>query len=88
MNTLAKRVHNVAPDPVLLTFADDTSVTIAIRSAEFFQEEFQAEGVDRDDGTVYRLVTDGENDPLLAAREGDDGGWQLVGEIVAVEAAE
>lgn len=93
MNTLAKRVHNVAPDPVRLTFADDSTVTLAIRSAEFFQEAFQAEGVDEADGTVYRLVADGEDDPLLAARERDEddrsdvgGGWAVVGEVVAVEA--
>ena len=44
------------------------------------------EGIDGD-GTVYRLVTDGEDDPLLAAREGPDG-WQVVGEVVGVEAAD
>lgn len=86
MNTLAKRVYNIAPDPVRLTFDDDDAVTLDVRSAEFFQEEFQGEGVDRTDGTVYRLVSDGEDDPLLAASEGPDG-WQVVGEVVGVEAA-
>ena len=84
MNTLAKRIHNITPDPVRLTFADDSTVDLRMRSAEFFQEAFQAEGADGDDVT-YRLVTDGEDDPLVAGRERDSGGWESVGEVVAVE---
>lgn len=83
MNTLAKRVHNVTPNPVHLTFEDGDAVTLEMRSAEFFQEAFQAEGVDND-GVVYRLVTDGEDDPLVAGRQVDDG-WEAVGAVVDVE---
>jgi hypothetical protein len=86
MNTLAKRIHNVTPRDVRLTFDDDATVVLEMRSAEFFQEAFQAEGVD-EKGTTYRLVTDGTDDPLVAGRETDDG-WTSVGEVVAVEAAE
>lgn len=83
MNTLAKRVHNVTPRPVRLTFEDGDAVTLEMRSAEFFQEAFQAEGVD-DDGVVYRLVTDGEDDPLVAGRRVDDG-WEPVGAVADVK---
>lgn len=84
MNTLAKRIHNITPDPVRLTFDDDTTVELRMRSAEFFQEAFQAEGVTDDDAT-YRLVTDGEDDPLVAGRERAAGGWESVGEVVEVD---
>lgn len=85
VHSLAKRVYNIAPDPVRLTFADGDSVTLSVRSAEFFQEQFQGEG-DGDDGSTYRLVSDGEDDPLVAGRRADDG-WRMVGEVVAVESA-
>lgn len=85
MHTLAKRIHNATPRRVRLTFADGEVVTLSMRSAEFFQEAFQAEG-EADDGSVYRLVTDGEDDPLVAGRATDDG-WRSVGEVVDVERA-
>ncbi|MFC7227246.1 hypothetical protein N0B31_07510 [Salinirubellus salinus] len=87
MNTLAKRVHNITPKPVRLTLDDGSTVDLRMRSAEFFQEAFQAEGVDDDDVT-YRLVTDGEDDPLVAGRERESGGWESVGEVVDVTHAE
>jgi hypothetical protein len=83
MNTLAKRIHNIAPEAVRLTLADGASLALTMRSAEFFQESFQAEGVA--DGTTYRLVTDGADDPLLVARE-TDGGWEVLGEVEDVAA--
>ncbi|WP_178917200.1 hypothetical protein [Natronomonas gomsonensis] len=86
MNTLAKRIHNITPRDVRLTFEDDSTVVLEMRSAEFFQEAFQAEGFDSE-GTTYRLVTDGDDDPLVAGRETDDG-WSSVGEVVSVDAAE
>lgn len=84
MNTLAKRIHNVAPADVRLTLVDGESLTLEMRSAEFFQESFQAEGVA--DGTTYRMVTDGADDPLLVARDTEDG-WEVLGEVEAVAAA-
>ena len=86
MHTLAKRVHNITPRDVRLSFEDDSTVTLQMRSAEFFQEAFQAEGV-TSDGTTYRLVTDGEDDPLVAGKESDNG-WISAGTVVDVEAAE
>ena len=85
MHTLAKRIHNVTPRDVRLTFADGSTVTLSMRSAEFFQEAFRAEGVD-EAGTTYRLVTDGADDPLVAGRETGDG-WATVGDVAAVERA-
>ncbi|PSQ53601.1 hypothetical protein BRD20_03175 [Halobacteriales archaeon SW_8_65_20] len=85
MNAIAKRIHNVSPQPMVLTFADGTAIGIEIKSTEFFQETFQAEGTH--DDTRYRFVSDGDDDPLVAARESDDG-WQPVGEVVAVERIE
>ena len=87
MHTLAKRIHNLTPQDVRLTFEDDSTVVLEMRSAEFFQEAFQAEGVD-DDGVTYRLVTDGEDDPLVAGRERESGGWASVGEVTAVARVE
>lgn len=84
MNTLAKRIHNITPKDVRLTLADGASVTLEMRSAEFFQESFQAEGTDED--TTYRMVTDGEDDPLVVARE-TESGWEVLGEVESVEAA-
>lgn len=83
MNTLAKRVHNIAPDPVALTI-DGETLELVPRSAEFFREEFRAEGVA--DGTAYRMVSDGADDPLVVARETADG-WAVVGAVSAVDRA-
>lgn len=86
MHTLAKRIHNITPKAVRLTFEDGSTVELEMRSAEFFQESFQAEGVD-DSGNAYRLVTDGEDDPLVAGKETDDG-WATAGVVTDVERAE
>jgi hypothetical protein len=83
VNTEAKRIHNIAPEPVGLSFDDGTTVELEVRKAEFFQEAFQGEGVDPE-GRIYRLVSDGTDDPLVAGREAGDG-WETVGEVVAVE---
>jgi hypothetical protein len=83
VNTEAKRIHNIASDPVRLSFRGGESVELEVRMAEFFQEAFQGEGVDGE-GRTYRLVSDGTDDPLVAGRETDDG-WETVGEVVAVE---
>jgi hypothetical protein len=86
MNTLAKRIHNLTPKDIELTFEDGETVRLDMRSAEFFQEEFQGEGTDPE-GTTYRLVSDGEEDPLVAGKETDDG-WVSVGRVTGVAPAE
>lgn len=85
MNTLAKRLYNLSPRSVRVMLDGDVVLELDPRSAEFFGESFQAEGVA--DGVTHRLVTDGEDDPLLIAREREDG-WEVLGEVVAVEALE
>ena len=53
MNRLAKRLYNIAPDPVTLTFADGSTVVLSMHSAEFFQDDLEAEGeVTVDDRTA------------------------------------
>ena len=85
MNRLAKRLYNIAPDPVTLTFADGSTVDLSMHSAEFFQDDLEAEG-ETDDGTTYRIVDGDDEGTLLAARETEDG-WAVVGDVTGVEAA-
>ncbi|NHN40695.1 hypothetical protein G9C85_03465 [Halorubellus sp. JP-L1] len=85
MNTLAKRLYNVAPEPVTLTFADDTTLDLAMHHAEFFQDELEAEG-ETDDGTTHRIVDGDDDETLLVARETADG-WTVVGDVTAVDRA-
>ncbi|WP_332899280.1 hypothetical protein [Haladaptatus sp. CMSO5] len=88
MNPIAKRIYNIAPDPVKLTFEDGTTVSLAMRSAEFFQEEFQGEGTAMDDDTAYRLITDGPNNESLIAGRKVEGGWENAGKVTKAEPVE
>lgn len=85
MNALAKRLYNLSPRSVRLTIDGDERIDLDPTSAEFFGESFQAEGISA--GVTHRLVTDGEDDPLLIARE-REAGWDVLGEVTAVEAIE
>ncbi|WP_254535017.1 hypothetical protein [Halomarina litorea] len=84
MNRLAKRVHNLTPDPVRLTLAGGETLDLDVSSTEFFQESFQGEASDGE--TTYRMVSDGDDDPLLVARQTPDG-WEVLGEVESVESA-
>lgn len=86
MHTLAKRLYNVSPGPVRLALADGTTVTFEVESAEFFRESFQGEGRD-EDGTAYRLISEGDDDPPALGRERGDG-WELVGQVADVTTVE
>lgn len=87
LNAVAKRMYNVAPEPLHLSFDDGTTGVFELSSAEFFQQAFQAEGRRVDgDGETYRFTTSDDNEAVLAGRRGDDG-WQLAGEVVAAERA-
>lgn len=89
MNPLAKRIYNVAPNSIRVTFADDSTAEFEMRSAEFFQEDFQAVAASADDDREYRIVTAGpENEQVVVGREREDGGFEEVGEITAVEHAD
>jgi len=87
LNATAKRVYNVAPDPVRLTFADGETYEFDVESAEFFQDDFQGEATRSDDpGASYRLITDG--DDLVVGRQGpDEDGWRTFGVVESAERA-
>ncbi|UHQ98597.1 transcriptional regulator (plasmid) [Natrinema zhouii] len=90
LNPIAKRIHNVSPDPIRLTLDDGTKAVFHIFGAEFFQQEFQAEGtrVD-DDDAEYRFVSSDDNETILVGRKGpEDSGWSMVGSILDTAPAE
>ena len=89
MNTLAKRIYNIAPESIEATFADGSKELFEMRSAEFFQEEFQGVAARADDDREYRIITTGpDNERVLVGREREDGGFEQVGEIIEVEPTE
>lgn len=87
MHAHAKRIYNLAPENVVLTFADGESHEFAVTSAEFFQEDFQGEATRPDDpGAAYRLV--GDEDGVVVGRQGpEDDGWETFGTVMAVDPA-
>ncbi|MFC6824520.1 transcriptional regulator [Halopelagius fulvigenes] len=90
LNPVAKRIHNVSPNPVRLTLDDGTSAVYRMHSTEFFQLEFQAEGERQDDdGAEYRLITTEDNESVLLGRKGpDESEWSMVGEVAEAARAE
>ncbi len=91
LNPIAKRIHNIQPKPVRLELDSGETGTFRFSSTEFFQREFRGEGarVDEDTEAEYRLITSEDYEQVLLGRSGpDEGGWEMVGEIVAVEAAD
>jgi hypothetical protein len=88
LDPVAKRIYNVAPEPVRLTLDDGTAAVYHLSSAEFFQREFRAEGGREGDDADYRLVTgDDDRSVLLGRRAPDEAGWTVVGEVVAADRA-
>ncbi|ADQ66477.1 transcriptional regulator [Halogeometricum borinquense] len=83
LNAVAKRIHNVSPDPVQLTLDDGSTAVYRMHSTEFFQQEFQAEGERVDEADAeYRLITSEDNESVLIGRSGaDEDGWTMVGEV-------
>ena len=89
LNPIAKRIHNVTPNPVRLTLDDGTEAVFELSWTEFFQQEFQAEGSRTDETADYRLISSEDNDSILLGRSGpDEEGWSMVGSVVDAEAAE
>nr|WP_197428033.1 transcriptional regulator [Halogeometricum sp. CBA1124] len=89
LNDVAKRIHNVSPNPVRLTLDDGSSAVYRMHSTEFFQQEFQAEGERVDDDAEYRLVTSADNESVLLGRKGaDEDGWTMVAEVVEAARAD
>ncbi len=90
LNSIAKRIHNIAPNPVLATLDDGTEAVFHFEWVEFFQQEFKAEGSRVDDeGAEYRLISSEDNEAILVGRKGPaDDGWAMTGEIVSATRAE
>ena len=89
LNPIAKRIHNASPDPVRLTLDDGTAAVFHVTGAEFFQQEFQAEGTREDDDADYRFVSSEDNESVLVGRKGPtDDGWSMIGAVVDVEPAD
>jgi hypothetical protein len=89
LNRIAKRIHNVSPRPIRLTFADGETGVFHFSSTEFFQTDFQAEATREGDEAEYRVTTtaDGE-DVIVGRRAPDEEGWTMVGEVVEAAAAD
>ncbi len=89
LNPIAKRIHQISPDPVELLLDDGTTAVFRISGAEFFQQEFQAEGVREDDDAEYRFVTSEDNESVLVGRKGrDESEWTMVGTVTQVSRAD
>ena len=89
MNALAKRIYNIAPDSIRVTFADDSTATFEMQSAEFFQDDFQGIATPIDGDREHRIVTVGsDSGQIVVGREREGGGFEEVGEIIAVEAVD
>ncbi|SEH18109.1 hypothetical protein SAMN04487967_3638 [Natronorubrum sediminis] len=85
LNPIAKRIHQISPEPVELTLNDGTTAVFRITGAEFFQQEFQAEGVREDDDADYRFVSSADNESILVGRKGvDESEWTMVGTVAKV----
>ncbi|MFC5135224.1 MULTISPECIES: transcriptional regulator [Haloferacaceae] len=90
LHPIAKRIHNVQPEPVRLELDSGETGTYEFSSTEFFQREFRGEGVrtDADADAAFRLVTSEDHERVLLGRSGpDEDGWSMLGEVVAAERA-
>ncbi|MFP8951940.1 transcriptional regulator [Natrialbaceae archaeon A-arb3/5] len=86
LNPVAKRIHQLSPDPVELTLDDGTTAVFRISGAEFFQREFQAEGVREDDDAAYRFVSSEDTESILVGRKGvDESEWTMIGTVTEVD---
>ncbi|WP_049972762.1 hypothetical protein [Haladaptatus cibarius] len=89
LNRIAKRIHNVSPDPIRLTLDDGTNAIFHISGAEFFQEDFQAEGTRENEDAQYRFISSENNESVLVGRkEPDESNWSMVGTILEVDTVE
>lgn len=87
LHPIAKRIHNVQPDPVRLTLDDDGTGIFHFSSTEFFQQEFRGEGTREGDDAEYRLVSSEDNERILLGHKGpDEESWSMVAEVTAAEA--
>lgn len=88
LHPVAKRIHNVQPRPVRLELDSGETGVFEFSATEFFQREFQGEGVRTDDDTeaAFRLITSEDGKRVLLGRSGpDEDGWTMLGTVVAAE---
>ncbi|QLH81963.1 transcriptional regulator [Halosimplex pelagicum] len=89
LNSIAKQIHNLSPGPVEITLQDGSQAIYQISKAEFFQQEFQAEGTRENDEPRYRFVSSEDNESILIGRkEPDESTWTMVGRIQEIGAVE
>lgn len=89
LNPIAKQIHNISPDPVKLTLDNGIEAVFHISGAEFFQQEFQAEGTCENDNAQYRFVSSKDNEFIIVGQKiPDESSWSMVGAIVEVDAVE
>lgn len=91
LNKLARRIHSISPREVRLTLEDGTVGVFRLNGTQFFQDEFQGEGVrvDADTDAAYRFVTSEDNESVLVGRQApDEDGWSMLGAVVEAERAE
>lgn len=86
LNPIAKRIHNVSPNPIRLTFEDGSDGLFQFNGTEFFQREFRGEGTREGDDATYRLTTTDDYEAVVVGRQrpGEDG-WTMVGTVVSAE---
>lgn len=90
LHPIAKRIHNVQPQPVRVELDSGETGVYEFSSTEFFQREFRGEGarVDDDTDAAYRLITSEDGEHVLLGRSGpDEEGWSMLGSIVSAERA-
>ncbi|MFA9516454.1 transcriptional regulator [Halopenitus sp. H-Gu1] len=88
LNPIAKRIHNIQPDPVRLVLDGGETGVYRFDSTEFFQREFRGEGrrIDVDSDADSRLVTSEDYERVLLGRNGpDEDGWRMIGTVVEAE---
>ncbi|WP_410766788.1 transcriptional regulator [Haloferax sp. DFSO60] len=86
LNRTAKRMYNIHPKSMHLVIGEGIDGTFTLRSAEFFQTEFQAEGTRADDDATYRFTTTEDNEAVIVGRQKTgESGWKMVGEVERVE---
>jgi hypothetical protein len=88
LHPIAKRIHNVQPDPVRLELDSGETGTFEFSSTEFFQREFRGEGVrtDEDTDAAFRLITTDDYESVLLGRSApDEEGWSMIGAVVTAE---
>ncbi|MCL9816682.1 transcriptional regulator [Natronocalculus amylovorans] len=86
LHPIAKRIHNITPEPVILTLSDGTVGTFQFSWTEFFQQEFQAEGTRKEDDAAYRLISTEDYTEIMVGRQPSaSDGWEMIGTIESAE---